>query len=356
LARSRFSQRRFPLLAAALALALGCSRSRDPSSPLRLGFFPNLTHAQALVGYVDGTFARTLGGQFDARQFNAGPAAMEALLAGDLDMSYVGATPAIIAYVRSSGRLRVVAGAVSGGAALVVRDARRPEDLKGKKVASPQVGNTQDVALRFWLTRNGLDASDLPSREVSVLPMNNAQIFGLFSQHRLDAAWVPEPWVSRLVREAGARILVDERSLWPRGQFPTTVLVATEAAIAQRRKQVEEVIRANAELTARWKADPASFARSSNEAFEKLTGKKLSPQVLEDAFSRLAPTTDPMEPALIEEARRVVAVGYLGRSDFSRLVDRSFGAAADQPGSGRKEKGGRRTRKVHQRVQGTSSG
>jgi NitT/TauT family transport system substrate-binding protein len=333
----RYPRPRFPfLLATALALAWGCNRSRNPSSPLRLGFLPNLTHAQALVGSLDGTFARTLGEQqFEARQFNAGPAAMEALLAGDLDMSYVGATPAIIACVRSSGRLRVVAGAVSGGAALVVRDARRPGDLKGKKIASPQVGNTQDVALRFWLAQNGLDASDLPSREVSVLPMNNAQIFGLFSQHRLDAAWVPEPWVSRLVREAGARILVDERSLWPGGQFPTTVLVATEAAIAQRRKQVEGVIRASSELTARWKADPPAFARSANLAFAKLTGKMLSPQVLEDAFSRLAPTTDPMEPALIEEARRVVAVGYLGRSDFSHLVDRSFGAGAEKPGSGR---------------------
>lgn len=342
--RRWFSRQRLPLLFAALALAWGCRRSRDPSSPLRLGFFPNLTHAHALVGGADGTFARALGGQFDARQFNAGPAAMEALLAGDLDMSYVGATPAIIAYVRSSGRLRVVAGAVSGGAALVVREARRAEDLKGKKIASPQVGNTQDVALRFWLRQNGLDASDLPSREVSVLPMNNAEIFALFSQHRLDAAWVPEPWVSRLVREAGARILVDERSLWPGGQFPTTVLIATGAAIAQRRHQVEEVIRANAELTARWRANPASFARSSNEAFEKLTGKKLSPQVLEDAFSRLAPTTDPMEPALIEEARRVVAVGYLGPSDFSRLVDRSFGAGPDRSGPDGDRQRGRRTR------------
>jgi NitT/TauT family transport system substrate-binding protein len=333
-------RRSFRVLAAALALALGCSRSRDPSGPLRLGFFPNLTHAQAMVGGADGTFARALGGQFDARSFNAGPAAMEALLAGDLDMSYVGATPAIVAYVRSSGRLQIVAGALSGGAALVVRDALRPGDLKGKKVASPQVGNTQDVALRFWLEQNGLDASDLPGRQVSVLPMNNAEIFGLFAQRRLDAAWVPEPWVSRLVREAGGRILVDERSLWPGGRFPTTVLVATAAAIAQRRPQVEAVVRANAELTARWKADPAAFARSTNEAFEKLTGKRLSPEVLGDAFSRLALTTDPMEQALIEEGRRIVAVGYLGRSDFSGLVDRSFGAGAERPGLGRKEKRG----------------
>jgi NitT/TauT family transport system substrate-binding protein len=339
----RCPRRSYRVLAAALALASGCNRSRDPSGPLRLGFFPNLTQAQALVGGTDGTFARALGGQFDARQFNAGPAAMEALLAGDLDMSYVGATPAIIAYVRSSGRLRVVAGAVSGGAALVVRDARRPEDLKGKKVASPQVGNTQDVALRFWLGQNGLDASDNPGRQVSVLPMNNAEILGLFSQGRLDAAWVPEPWVSRLVREAGGRILVDERSLWPGGRFPTTVLVATEAAIAQRRAQVEAVVRANAGLTARWKADPAEFARSTNQAFEKLTGKPLPPQILEDAFSRLALTTDPMEPALTEEARRIVAVGYLGRSDFSRLVDRSFGAGAGPPGPGRAGKRGHRT-------------
>jgi NitT/TauT family transport system substrate-binding protein len=199
-------------LAAALLVA-ACAR-RDEGRPLRLGYFPNVTHAQALVGVADGTFARALGGKLETRTFNAGPAAMEALLAGDLDASYVGPGPAVIAYLRSKGEgLRVVAGAVSGGAVLVVRDARGPADLAGKRVASPQLGNTQDVALRTWLRANGLGTDGGP-RGVEVTPLANTEIRSMFERGELAGAWVPEPWGARLVHDAGGRILVDERSLW----------------------------------------------------------------------------------------------------------------------------------------------
>jgi NitT/TauT family transport system substrate-binding protein len=307
-------------LAAALA-ASGCSRRADDARPLRLGYFPNATHAQALVGVDDGTFARALGGRLDARMFNAGPAAVEALLAGDLDASYVGPGPAAIAFLRSGGEgLRVVAGAVSGGAVLVVRDARGPSDLAGKRVASPQLGNTQDVALRTWLRANGL-ASERGPRGVEVTPLPGADILTMFARGDLAGAWVPEPWGARLVHEAGARILVDEASLWEGGRFPSAVLVVSRRALERRRADVAALVRAHVDLTRRWAADPARFAALANDAYGRRTRKPLSPAVLRDAFSRVAPEPDPLRPQLEKMARDAQALGFAPAGDLSALVE-----------------------------------
>jgi NitT/TauT family transport system substrate-binding protein len=301
-------------------VALGGCRKEPPE--LRLGFLTNITHAQALVGIRDGTFARGLPEGFSARPFSSGPAVMEALLAGELDMAYVGATPAIIAYVRSGHMLRVVAGAASGGAVLVVRPGFGPRDFKGSRLAAPQIGNTQDVALRHFLLGLGLNASDRPGREVVVLPLSNSEILGLFRRGELDGAWVPEPWGARLVHEAGGRILIDERELWPSGMFPTTVLVATERALERRPEAVKAALRAHQELTSRWRRDQSGFAAEANAAFEELMAQRLSPAVLEEAFSRLEPTVDPMEEGLLENGRRLVELGYLPTAELSGLVAR----------------------------------
>jgi NitT/TauT family transport system substrate-binding protein len=312
-------------LAALAALALAsCSRGREEGRPFRLGFFPNVTHAQALVGVDDGTFARALGGRLETRMFNAGPAAMEALLGGDLDASYVGPGPAVIAFLRSQGEgLRVVAGSVSGGAILVVRDARRPEDLAGKRVATPQLGNTQDVALRTWLAANGL-ASERGRRGVEVTPLANSDILALFARGELAGAWVPEPWGARLVAEAGARILVDERRLWPDGRFPATVLVVSRRALERRRPEVVALVRAHLELTERWQRDRPAFEALANDAYGKRVGKPLAAAVLRDAFSRMAPTADPLRDAIEEMARRTQRLGFAPAGDVSGIVDASL--------------------------------
>jgi NitT/TauT family transport system substrate-binding protein len=289
-----------------------------------VGYFPNVTHAQALVGVDDGTFARALGGRLDAKMFNAGPAAMEALLAGDLDASYVGPGPAVIAFLRSRGEgLRVVAGAASGGAALVVRDARGPGDLAGKRVASPQLGNTQDVALRTWLGKNGLATTRGP-RGVEVTPLSNPDILSMFARGDLAGAWVPEPWGARLVHEAGGRILVDEASLWEEGRFPTTVLVVSRRALERRRPDVAALVRAHLELTRRWAADPDRFAVLANEAYGRRTGKPLGDAVLRDAFARVAPTSDPLAPQLQRMARDAQELGFAPPGDLSAMVDGSL--------------------------------
>ena len=310
--------RRGAVLAAILALA--CAR-RDDARPLRLGYFPNATHAQALVGVDDGTFLRALGGRLETRMFNAGPAAMEALLSGDVDATYVGPGPAAIAFLRTRGEgLRVVAGAVSGGAVLVVRDARGPQDLAGKRVASPQLGNTQDVALRTWLRANGLGAEG-GARGVQVTPLSGADILSMFARREIAGAWVPEPWGARLVHEAGGRILVDEAALWQGGRFPTALLVVSPRALARRRGEIAALVRAHVELTRRWAEDPAGFAALANDAYGRRTGKPLAPAVLRDAFSRLTPTSDPLRPQLEKQARDAQALGFAPSGDPSAMVD-----------------------------------
>ena len=315
---------RAALAAAATALLLAACARRDDGRPLRLGYFPNVTHAQALVGIEDGTFARALGGRLETRTFNAGPAAMEALLAGDLDLSYVGPGPAVIAYLRSKGEgLAIVAGAVSGGAALVVRDARGPGDLAGKRVASPQLGNTQDVALRTWLQRNGLDPKGGP-KGVEVTPLANPDILSMFARGELAGAWVPEPWGARLVAEAGGRILVDERTLWEGGRFPTAVLVASRRALERRRGEVLAVLRAHLDLTSRWERQPREMARAANAAYAKLTGKPLRDAVLDDAFSRTSPSADPLPAQLAHIAQDTQRLGFAPGGDVSGMVDASL--------------------------------
>jgi NitT/TauT family transport system substrate-binding protein len=314
--------RRFAAVSLALLACGACARrGSDPSGPFRLGYFPNVTHAQALVGVDEGVLARALGGRLEAKMFNAGPAAMEALLAGDLDASYVGPGPAVIAYLRSRGEgLRVVSGAVSGGAVLVVRDARGPADLVGKRVASPQLGNTQDVALRGWLRKNGI-AETTREGGVEVTPLANSDILAMFARGDLAGAWVPEPWGARLVNEAGGRILVDERTLWDGGVFPTAILVVSARALERRRDDVAALVRAHLALTARWRDDPQGFARAANAAYGRRTGRVLSDRVLADAFSRVTPLADPLPRHLAEMARAAQALGFAPAGDVSAIVD-----------------------------------
>ncbi len=239
----------------------------------------------------------------------------------------MGNAPAALAFLRSGGGLRVIAGAASGGASLVVRDARAPKDLTGKRVGSPQLGNSQDVSLRWWLREQGLAVGEKPPA-VNVTPIANADILALFQQGRLAGAWVPEPWATRLAREGGGRILVDERDLWPERTFPTTVIVASERALRARRADLVAVLRAHLALSERWRRDPGPFALAANAAYAKLTGHVLSEAVLQDAFSRLEPADDPMAQKLAVAARRAAELGLAPGGDLSKLVDATLLAEA----------------------------
>lgn len=298
-----------------LALMLVCivAGSVSAAEPMRIGHFPNITHAQALVGRANGTFEKRLGSAVAWKVFNAGPTAMEALIAGQLDIAYVGPNPAVNLFLRSRGTaLRIIAGAASGGAALVVpanSTVSRPQEFRGKRIASPELGNTQDVALRRWLKGNGL----VSGKDIQVAPIKNADILMLFQQGKLAGAWVPEPWVTRLIREGGGRIFLDERSLWPDGRFPTAVVVVRKEFYERNREPVRRFLDAHLEVTEWIRRHPAEAGKRLNEQLGRLAGKQLPPQTLAEALGRVQITYDPLSGPLATSARWAQELGYLPR-------------------------------------------
>jgi NitT/TauT family transport system substrate-binding protein len=314
-----------PFLAGVAILALvGCGSSDDDGSSgsengsvtLRLGYFPNITHSQPIVGLAQGTFAQELGPNVKldmSKTFNAGPSAMEALLAGAIDATYVGPGPATNAFIRSEGALRIVAGATSGGALLIVRpDAgiNEPEDFSGKKIASPQLGNTQDVALRSWLLDNGLGAKE-SGGDVEVVPTQNPDTLNLFKQGDIDGAWVPEPWATRLIQEAGGKVFLDERSLWPNGDFITTHLVVRTDFLQEHPDVVERLVRANLAITKWINDNPADAKKVVNDGIKQVTGASLSESVIDAAWANMRITYDPLPDSLRKGADDAFKLGFL---------------------------------------------
>lgn len=288
-------------------------------SGLRVGFFPNITHAQPLVGNDSGAFQQAVPG-LEMKMFNAGPAAMEALSAGSLDASYVGTGPAINTFLKGGRQLRLIAVAVDSGAVLVTKTARTPAELRDKTLASPQLGNTQDIALRYWLGQQGLKVN----REVTVTPLSNPDILALFIHGKLEGAWVPEPWGARMVAEGGGHILLDERQVWPQRRFHTTVLVTTREALETRREPLKKLLRVHLALTRQWQREPEAFLPRVNAAFSKVTRKPLADAILRDAFSRLEPALDVMPEQLHEAAEHARQLGFIPSADLSGFVDTSL--------------------------------
>jgi NitT/TauT family transport system substrate-binding protein len=281
-----------------------------------------------MVGKANGFFDKAMGSNVKIQwtSFNAGPAAIEALFAGAIDMTYVGPNPAINGYVRSNGEaLRVISGAASGGASLIVRNdanINKASDFHGKRIASPQFGNTQDVALRNWLGKNGLKTND-KGGDVQIVPMANPDQLTMFLKKDLDAAWAPEPWATRLIHEGNGRLFVDERTLWPDGQFVIGLLVVNTKFLNEHPDLVKNWIRANVELTDWINGHKDEAKKLLNEQIQKETSKALAPAILDEAFSRMQVTYDPLHTALNTAAQQAFDNGSLGRTmpDLSHLYD-----------------------------------
>jgi NitT/TauT family transport system substrate-binding protein len=305
-------------------LAISCAGQ----TLVRVGAFPNITHAQAMVGKANGWFEKALGPgvKIQWTSFNAGPSAIEALFSGAIDMTYVGPNPAISGYVRSNGEaLRVVAGAASGGVALVVRNdsgINKAEDFHGKRVASPQLGNTQDVALRAWLKAHGMKSTD-KGGDVQVVPLANPDQLTLFLQKQLDASWAPEPWATRLIHEGNAHLFLDERDLWPQRQFVITHLIVRTKFLREHPDVVKKWIATNVDLTDWINGHLPEAKKILNEQLLKETGKSLSATVLDEAFGRLQITYDPLRSSLLTSAHSAFEAGFLGKQmpDLSGLYD-----------------------------------
>src|SRR5215471_16742371 len=314
-----------------LSLALLSFAAAAQNVTVRVGAFPNITHPQAMVGKANGAFEKALGSnvKVDWKTFNAGPSAMEALFAGAIDLTYIGPNPTISGYVRSNGEaLRVIAGASSGGAALVVRNdsgIQKASDFHGKKIASPQLGNTQDVALRAWMKANGLKSRD-KGGDVEVLPLANPDQLTLFLKKQLDAAWAPEPWATRLMREGNGRLFLDERTLWPNGQFVCADLIVSTKFLKEHPDVVKTWLRAHVELTDWINGNLPEAKKILNGQIQKETGKALPDAVLDEAFGRLQVTYDPLRNSLLTSAKSAFDAGFLGRQapDLSKLYDLSL--------------------------------
>ncbi len=312
----------------ALAFAFACMVAPPASAQtvLRVGHFPNITHVQALVAH---NFSRNGKGWFEQRLgsdvkiewylYNAGPSAMEAVFAKSIDLTYVGPNPAINAYFKSAGQeVRIVAGSVEGGSALVVQadsPLKTAADFRGKKIATPQFGNTQDVSARAWLIAGGLKITQ-SGGDAQVIPAANPDQLLLFKQKQIDAVWTVEPWVSRLEQEAGGKILIDDRSAI------TTLLVARAEMLTTQRELVRKWVAAHRELTDWIKANPDVAQRMAREELEAETHAKFAPELVTSAWKRIVLTNDVSLDALKSFITSAQTVGFLRNApDLSRLVE-----------------------------------
>ena len=318
-----------------------------PSCPPRpscaIGFFANVTHAPALVAQqlrLFETFLGKDGTKIEYTAFNAGPAVVEAMKGGAIDISYIGPNPSISGYTSTGGTLlRVVSGATSGGAQFVVKPGiDAVADLKGKKIATPQLGNTQDVALRSWLKDNGLTTSVSGGGDVTVVPTDNATTLTLFKRGDIEGAWLPEPWASRLVIEAGAKVFLDEKSLWPNGQFVTTNIIAAQPFLAKYPGTVRSVLQANNSAIKYIAANVAKSRDVVQLQITKWTGKPLPDAVITRSWGNLRFTWDPLPLTLAKSADDAVNAGLLklGQNKLAgiydlRLLNSVLKAAAARP-------------------------
>ncbi|MBI4834654.1 MAG: ABC transporter substrate-binding protein [Planctomycetes bacterium] len=299
-----------------VAVLLGC----EPEQKLAVnaGYFPDIVHAQALIGRANGSFSGALSSQciIDWKVFNAGPSAIEALFAGEIDIAYIGPNPAINGFIKSKGRsLKIIAGASSGGAGLVVRKdsgITKIEDFHNKKIATPQLGNTQDVACRYWFQKQGLLSKE-KGGDLQVIPIANPDQLSLMVKKEIDAAWTKEPWVARLIKEANGRLYMDERDIWENGEFVTAHVIVSTKFLEAHRDLVKEWVRVHVDLTDWINKNNQEAKKIINAEIKKLTGHPLAEGVLDDAFTRVKITHDPISKSLLKSAAWAYEIGFLGK-------------------------------------------
>jgi NitT/TauT family transport system substrate-binding protein len=285
---------------------------------IRIGYFANVTHAAALVAVQRKTFETYFKAdktKVEFTVFNAGPAVVEAMKGGAIDVSYIGPSPAITGYSSTGGSLlRIIAGATLNGAQFIVKSSiNSVADLKGKMIATPQLGNTQDVAARAYFKTQGLSTTITGGGDVAIAPTENSNTLTLFKSGKLDGAWVPEPWASRLVLEGGGKVLLDEKDLWPNKQFLTTQVVASTSFLAKFPGSVETFLKAHVD-TSDWISQKKNEAKVKELIQAELiakTGKSLAANVIDRAWPNIVVSEDPLAKALLKSANNASGVGLL---------------------------------------------
>ena len=325
---------RVALVLGALVATLGlaaCGGDTQAASgqtaEVHLGYFPNLTHATAIVADKEGFFRKNLGAtKLKVSMFNAGPAAIEALKSGAIDATYVGPGPATNAFINSGGEaLTVVAGAATGGSSLVVDPSITSAfELRGKKVSSPQLGNTQDIALRYWLKAQGLKTDLQGGGDVNVVQQDNSQVVDAFKQKLIVGAWVPEPYATRLV-QAGGKVLVDEHDLWPNRKFAITVLAVRTDFLKAHPQTVSALLRGDLDAADFIAKNPARAQKDVADVIAKISGKPMKESVIVSAWKHLEFTVDPVSSSLRVGAQHAFDVGVLKKEPkLDKLVDLSL--------------------------------
>ncbi|MGW0843702.1 aliphatic sulfonate ABC transporter substrate-binding protein [Streptomyces sp. NPDC002787] len=326
-----------PLLALA-ACGYGSQAPKDDASQVaagaekvgglesvNIGYFGNLTHATALVGIQKGFFQKELGGtEAKYTTFNAGPSEIEALNGGSIDIGWIGPSPAINGYTQADGsNLRIIGGSASGGVKLVVNpdEIKSLKDVKGKKIATPQLGNTQDVAFLNWIAEQGWKVDAQSGKgDVSVVRTENSVAPDAYKSGAIDGAWVPEPTASKLVAE-GAKVLLDEADLWPDKKFVITNIIVRQEFLKKHPDVVEAVLRASVKTTAYIKSNPDDAKAAANAQLKADSGKELPADVLDPAWESIQFTDDPLASTLNTEAEHAVKAGLLEQPKLDGIYD-----------------------------------
>jgi NitT/TauT family transport system substrate-binding protein len=292
---------------------------------VRLGYFPNLTHATALVGDQEGILQKELGGtKLVPTTFNAGPSEIEALNAGSIDIGFIGPSPSINGFVKTKGtNLRIVGGAASGGVKLVVNPAKikTADDLKGKRIATPQLGNTQDVAFLNWISEKGWKVDAQSGKgDVSVVRTDNKVTPNAYASGAIDGAWVPEPTASKLVAD-GAKVLLDESDLWPDKKFVITNIIVSQKFLKEHPDVVEAFLRGSVKTNEWINANQDKAKASANAKLKELSGKALGAKVIDAAWPSIQFTNDPLAATLQAQADHAVKAGLLEKPELSGIYD-----------------------------------
>lgn len=328
---------KFARLAVLMLLILavtGCSQPGETAAGkkqiVRLGYFPNVSHAPAMIGVANGDFEKALGPDVELKSttFNAGPSVIEAIFGGQLDIAYIGPSPTLNGFIKSGGEeVRVISGAVENGT-LIVGSKKRGittlEQLKGAKIATPQLGNTQDISAKHYVTTVLKATLGTADGETQVIPIANPDIEILFVKDQLDAAWIPEPWASRLVEQGLVTVIAEEKELWPNKRFTLTNVIVRRKFLEQQPDLVKKFLQAHVKVTRELIADRQKFAGVINSETRRLTGKELPAAVIESSLNHVEFSTDPSRESFAAFFEKGRELGLLKADtlDLDKLIDR----------------------------------
>ena len=311
-------------ITAAIAIIIGLSSGQEQSNQdkIRVAFFPSIGHAVPIVGIENGIFENGIGQEIkiETKLFDSGPQVIESIFAGSIDVAYVGPGPVINGFLKSNGNdVKILAGAASGGASFIAQPDSgldSIENFDGKRIASPQISNSQDVSLRYYLALNDLKPVD-KGGTVFVLNISNPDIYTLFAKGEIDGAWVPEPWATMLVEELNGVRLFNEEKLWPNEEFASVLLIARTNYLENNPELVKSWLKSHEKAVVWINANPDKSKSIFESFLKKHMGKSLPTNIIDESFSNLTITSDPIKSSVLTFAERADSLGYLGRTGYN---------------------------------------